>query len=42
MTNIDNLIMPCIERLKGTALPKPALSFVQNLQENLRALTSPS
>lgn len=41
MTNIDNLIMPCIERLKGAALPKPALSFVQNLQENLRALTSP-
>ena len=31
----------CIERLKGAALPKPAHSLVQNVQENLRALTSP-
>jgi len=41
LTNVDNLIMPCIERLKGAALPKPAHSLVQNVQENLRALTSP-
>ena len=41
MTNIDGLIMPCIERLKGAALTKPAHTLVQNLQENLRALTSP-
>ena len=41
MTNIDNLIMPCIERLKDSALTKPAYSLVLNLQENLQALTSP-
>ena len=41
MTNIDGLIMPCIEQLKGAALTKPVHALVQNLQENLRALTSP-
>ena len=41
MANVDDLIMPCVERLKGTALPKPAHQLVLNLQENLRALTSP-
>lgn len=41
MINIDDLIMPCVERLKGIALPKPAHLLVQNIQENLRALTSP-
>ena len=41
MTNIDDLIMPCIERLKDSALTKPAYSLVLNLQENLQALTSP-
>jgi len=41
MANVDDLIMPCVERLKGSALPKPAHQLVQNLQENLRALTSP-
>ena len=41
MTNIDDLIMPCVERLKSIALPKPAHLLVQNVQENLRALTSP-
>ena len=41
LTNIDDLIMPCVERLKGTALTKQALAHVQHLQENLRALTSP-
>lgn len=41
MTNIDDLIIPCIERIKGTALTKPAHALVQNLQENLRTLTSP-
>ncbi|MGE5790974.1 MAG: LuxR C-terminal-related transcriptional regulator [Syntrophaceae bacterium] len=41
MTNIDGLIMPCIEQLKGAALTKPVHALVLNLQENLRALTSP-
>ena len=41
MANVDDLIMPCVERLKGAALPKPAHQLVLNLQENLRALTSP-
>ncbi len=41
LTNIDELIMPCIERLKGTALTKQAQVHVQHLQENLRTLTSP-
>jgi DNA-binding CsgD family transcriptional regulator len=41
MANIDDLIMPCIERLKGTALTKPAQVHVQHLQESLRTLTSP-
>jgi len=41
LTNIDDLIMPCVERLKGTALTKQAQAHVQHLQENLRALTSP-
>lgn len=41
LTNIDDLIMPCVERLKGTALTKQAQVHVQHLQENLRALTSP-
>ena len=41
MTNVDDLIMPCIERLKGTALTKQAQVHVQHLQENLRTLTSP-
>ncbi|OPY10440.1 MAG: regulatory protein [Syntrophaceae bacterium PtaB.Bin038] len=41
LTNIDELVMPCIERLKGTVLTKPAHALVQNLQETLRALTSP-
>jgi len=40
MTNIDELIMPRIERLKGIELPEQAYLLVQNLQENLRALTS--
>ena len=41
LTNIDELIMPCIERLKGTALTKQAQVHVLHLQENLRTLTSP-
>jgi len=41
LANIDGLIMPCIERIKGTALPKPAQALVQNLQEDIRTLTSP-
>ncbi len=41
LTNIDDLIMPCVERLKGTALTKQAQVHIQTLQENLRALTSP-
>ena len=41
LTNIDDLIMPCVERLKGTALTKQAQVHVQHLQENLRTLTSP-
>lgn len=41
MANVDDLIMPCVERLKGTALPKTAHPLILNLQENLRALTSP-
>jgi PAS domain S-box-containing protein len=40
MTNIDDLIMPCVERLKGAAFTKSTHSLVQNLQENLRTLTS--
>jgi PAS domain S-box-containing protein len=41
LTNIDDLIMPCVERLKGNALTKQAQVHVQHLQENLRTLTSP-
>lgn len=41
LTNIDDLIMPGVERLKGTALTKQAQVHVQHLQENLRTLTSP-
>jgi ATP/maltotriose-dependent transcriptional regulator MalT len=41
MTNIDDLIIPCIERLKDTALTKQANSLIQNLQDNLQTLTSP-
>jgi PAS domain S-box-containing protein len=41
MTNIDDLIIPCIERLKGTSLTKQANSLIQNLQDNLQTLTSP-
>jgi PAS domain S-box-containing protein len=41
LANIDGLIMPCIERIKGTALTRQAQVHVQHLQENLRALTSP-
>src|SRR5690606_22258433 len=41
MTNIDDLIMPGIERLRETALTREAGSILQGLQENLRTLTSP-
>jgi PAS domain S-box-containing protein len=41
MTNIDDLIIPCIERLKDTALTKQANSLIQSLQDNLHTLTSP-
>ncbi len=41
MTNIDDLIIPCVERLKDTALTKQANSLIQSLQENLQTLTSP-
>ncbi|HNQ00792.1 MAG TPA: PAS domain S-box protein [Syntrophales bacterium] len=41
LANIDDLIMPGVERLKGTALTKQAQAHIQHLQENLRALTSP-
>jgi PAS domain S-box-containing protein len=40
MTNIDDLIMPCVERLKGAAFTKSTHALVQNLQENLQTLTS--
>jgi PAS domain S-box-containing protein len=41
MTNIDDLILPCIERLQTTELTDQARSLIQSLQENLHALTSP-
>ena len=41
MTNIDDLIIPCVERLKDTALTKQANSLIQSLQDNLQTLTSP-
>jgi PAS domain S-box-containing protein len=41
MTNIDDLIIPCIERLKDTALTKQANSLIQSLQDNLQTLASP-
>ena len=41
MTNIDDLIMPCVERLKTTALTDHAGSLIQNLQDSLNNLTSP-
>ena len=41
MTNIDDLIIPCIERLKDTALTKQANSLIQHLQDNLQTLASP-
>jgi PAS domain S-box-containing protein len=41
MTNVDDLIIPCIERLKGAALTKDANSLIQSLQDNLQTLTSP-
>ncbi len=41
MTNIDNLILPGIERLKDTARTEEAHAIIQSLQENLRTLTSP-
>lgn len=40
-TNIDELIMPCIERLKSITLTKQANSLIQNLQDNFETLTSP-
>ncbi|MBK7550617.1 MAG: PAS domain S-box protein [Syntrophaceae bacterium] len=41
MTNIDDLILPGIERLKDTALTQEASAIIQSLQENLQNLTSP-
>jgi PAS domain S-box-containing protein len=41
MTNIDDLILPCVERLQATALTDQAKSLIQSLQDNLNALTSP-
>ena len=41
MTNIDELIMPCVERLQNTALTEQASSLVQSLLDNLKTLTSP-
>ena len=41
MTNIDDLILPGIERLRETVLTREAISIIQSLQENLRTLTSP-
>jgi PAS domain S-box-containing protein len=40
MSNVDDLIMPCIERLKNTGLPYRANSLIQSLQDNLNTLTS--
>jgi DNA-binding CsgD family transcriptional regulator len=41
MANIDDLILPGIERLKDTALTKEAGAIIQSLQENLQSLSSP-
>jgi DNA-binding CsgD family transcriptional regulator len=41
MTNVDDLILPGVERLKDTALTKEASAIIQSLQENLQSLTSP-
>lgn len=41
MTNIDDLIIPCVERLQSTALTDQAKSLIQSLQDNLNTLTSP-
>jgi len=41
MTNIDDLIMPCIERLRNTEMTDQATSLIQSLQDNLNDLTSP-
>jgi len=41
MTNIDDLIMPCIERLKDATLTEQANSLIHSLQDNLQTLTSP-
>jgi PAS domain S-box-containing protein len=41
MANIDDLIIPCVERLQTTALTDQAKSLIQSLQDNLNTLTSP-
>jgi PAS domain S-box-containing protein len=41
MTNIDDLIIPCVERLQATELTDQAKSLIQSLQDNLNSLTSP-
>ena len=41
MTNVDDLILPGVERLKDTALTKEASAIIQSLQENLQSLASP-
>lgn len=40
MSNIDDLIMPGIERLKDVAITKEARSVIQSLEDNLHTLTS--
>jgi PAS domain S-box-containing protein len=40
MTNIDDMILPCIERLKNTGLSCRANSLIQSLQDTLNTLTS--
>jgi PAS domain S-box-containing protein len=41
MTNINDSIIPCVERLKATALTDQAKALIQSLQDNLNTLTSP-
>jgi len=41
MINIDDLIIPSIERLKDATLTEQANSLIQSLQDNLQTLTSP-
>ena len=41
MTNVDDLILPGVERLKDAALTQEACAIIQGLQENLQSLASP-